>query len=213
MAVGTRGMMFTAAGLGMLSVVMLSTATLSSCDDKAKAGGDKTKAQAPAAKDDKGAAGAAADTKPAVQYEEVTINGKKFKLELALDVSTRFKGLSGRTEIPADGGMLFVFPRPTTSAFVMRDCPVDIDIIYLDATGRVVNTYKMTAEKPRGEGETVNDPATGVNQKYEDRLKKYPSEYDTQYVIELKGGTLDGLNLKKRDKVALDLMKLKKMAK
>jgi len=195
--------------------VTLSAATLSSCDDKAKAGGDKTKAQAPAVKDDKGAAGAggaAADTKPAVQYEDVTINGKTFKLELALDVDTRFKGLSGRTEIPADGGMLFVFPRPTTSAFVMRDCPVPIDIIYLDATGRVVNTYKMTPETPRGEDEKALD-GTGTNKKYEDRLKKYPSEYDTQYVIELKGGTLDGLNLKKRDKISLDLMKLKKMAK
>jgi uncharacterized protein len=203
MAVRTRGLMLTAAGIGAAAVVTLSTATLSSCDDKAKAGGDKTaKADKPAAKDDK----------PAVQYEDVTIAGKKFKLELALDQDTRFKGLSGRTEIPADGGMLFVFPRPVTTSFVMRDCPVPIDIIYLDATGRVVSMHKMKAEDPRKEGEDAIDPATGVS-KYEGRLTKYPSEYDTQYVIELKGNTLDELKLKKHDKIPLELMKLKKMAK
>src|SRR3954462_15091120 len=76
------------------------------------------------------------------KFEDVTIDGKKFKLELALDGDTRFHGLSGRTEIPADGGMLFVFPQPVTTAFVMRDCPIPIDIIFLDGAGRVVATHK-----------------------------------------------------------------------
>src|ERR1041385_5543414 len=70
------------------------------------------------------------------KYTDVNLDGKKFHLELALDDTTRFKGLSDRTDIPADGGMLFVFPRPVTTAFVMRDCPVPIDIIFLDGSGR-----------------------------------------------------------------------------
>jgi len=150
----------------------------------------------------------------APKIEEVTIDGKTFKLELALDDKTRFHGLSDRTSIDADGGMLFVFPRAQTLSFVMRDCPVDIDIIYLDSTGRVVNKYKMKSETPRGEGETVLDSDNGTtNKKYEARLKKYTSGYDAQFVIELKGGTLDTLKVETGDKIKLDLVRLKRLPK
>src|SRR5690349_15624292 len=61
------------------------------------------------------------------RYADVSIDGKKFHLELALDQEKRFKGLSGRDQIPENGGMLFVFPAAQELGFVMRDCPVDID--------------------------------------------------------------------------------------
>jgi uncharacterized membrane protein (UPF0127 family) len=146
---------------------------------------------------------------------DVVISGKTFHLELALEPATRFKGLSGRDKIDDDGGMLFVFPRPETLAFVMRDCPIDIDIIFLDGAGRVVATHKMLHEKERSEEEKPIDPATGVNMKYEERLKKYPSGFASQFVIELKGGTLDTFKpaLKRGDKVTLDTEALKKRSK
>ena len=138
------------------------------------------------------------------KHADVVLDGKKFHLELALDQDTRFKGLSGRTEIPADGGMLFVFPQPVTTAFVMRDCPVPIDIIFLDGAGRVVATHQMTID-PRKAGESDAD--------YENRLKKYPSNFAAQFVIELKGNTLDAVKVKKSDKIELDIAELKKRAK
>ncbi|MDX2131323.1 MAG: DUF192 domain-containing protein [Planctomycetota bacterium] len=150
---------------------------------------------------------------PKVRTEKVKISGKTFTLEVAADDVTRFRGLSGRTEIPAEGGMIFLFPKPQRLDFVMRDCPVDIDIIFLGADGRVTATHAMKAEPPRAADEMVNDPRTGVNAKYEARLKKYPSRFDAQFVIELKGGTLAQLNLKSADKLDLDLARLKKMAK
>ncbi len=146
------------------------------------------------------------------KFEDVTISGKDFHLELALDDATRFKGLSGRESIPADGGMLFVFKQPVTTSFVMRDCPVAIDIIFLDATGRVLTTHTMEAETPRSDEEKVLD-ARGLNEAYEARLKKYPSEFDALFVIELKGHTLDGMKVKKNDKIKLDVARLKKRAK
>src|SRR3982750_2266450 len=82
------------------------------------------------------------------KFADVSLDGKKFHLELALDQDKRFKGLSGRTEIPAEGGMLFVFPQPLTTAFVMRDCPIPIDIIFLDGSGRITAMHKMLAEPP-----------------------------------------------------------------
>lgn len=150
--------------------------------------------------------------------EEVKISGKTFKLELALNNETRFKGLSGRTDIPADGGMLFVFAdRDVASqSFVMRDCPVPIDIIYLDRSGRIVAMHEMTAEEPRTDAEKELSSPPGypdwakTNPAYEGRLKKYPSKYATQFVIELKGGTLKTLGLKEGQKIDLDIAALKK---
>ena len=157
---------------------------------------------------------------PTLPIEKVTINGTSFKLETANADETRFHGLSGRTTIADDGGMLFVFTARMVGrhGFVMRDCPVPIDIIYLDPSGRIVGMHKMVPEPPRSEAEKVltvapGNPAwTGSNQAYENRLKKYTSTYPAQFVIELKGNSLDSLKLKDGDKIALDLDRLKKAA-
>ncbi len=194
--------------IGIL-MIMLGTG----CDGQGAPGnvtpkGSDPKATPPTTKDDK----------PAL--EKVTIAGRTFMLELALEDQTRFRGMSGRTEIAADGGMLFVFKDPKVQEFVMRDCPIAIDIIYLDGSGRVTAAYKMAPEPPRSAEEavlTVPFPGapqwSGTNLAYEKRLKKYSSRFASQYVIELKGNTLDELKLKEGDKIELDRAKLKKLAK
>lgn len=142
----------------------------------------------------------------------VKIGGKLFTLEVVADGDKRFKGLSGRTEIPESGGMIFVFPDVDQRYFVMRDCPIAIDIIFLDAAMKITATHAMTPETQRSEKEKILDPRTGTNQEYEDRLKKYHSRFPAQYVIELKGGTLAGMNLKEGQKLEIDPL-LKKVAK
>jgi|ERR1051325_6787502 uncharacterized membrane protein (UPF0127 family) len=143
---------------------------------------------------------------------DVKLDGKTFHLELAVDPDVRTKGLGGRDKIADDGGMLFVFPQPMTTAFVMRDCPIPIDIIFLDGSSRIIAMHKMVAEAPRGPDEQ-NPPGQSYNEKYEERLKKYPSKFATQFVIELKGNTLDSLKLKEGQKIDLDTVELKKRAK
>lgn len=156
-------------------------------------------------------------TEPAL--EPVTIAGKSFKLEPALEDTVRFKGLSGREEIKPDGGMLFVFTSAKALQFVMRDCPIAIDIIFLDATGRVTAFHKMVPEPPRAEDEKKlsppyldAEPRHWTNEKYESRLPPYKSKYSAQFVIELKGGTLDTLDIHEGDQVKLDVAGLKKRA-
>ena len=143
--------------------------------------------------------------------ESVEINGEWFQLELALDNETRFKGLSGRDHIEPDGGMLFVFPRAASQKFVMRDCLTDIDIIFLDPAGRITAMHHMPTEPPR-DPETEPLDSRGLNQDYEDRLKKYPSRFAAQFVIELAGGTLERLNLSEGDLIKLDIDGLKARA-
>ncbi len=128
------------------------------------------------------AAASAKDTR------RVTIAGRTFELELADTPAERYQGLSDRASIPKDGGMLFVFPGEARRSFVMRRCLVPIDLIYMDAQGRVLNTYQMTVEPyNRSDGE----------------LTSYRSDGKAQYVIELRGGTLDELNLSRGDRVDL----------
>lgn len=135
-------------------------------------------------------------------FTVVKIDGRPFTLEIAADDAKRTLGLGGRTEIPADGGMLFSFRRPAIRYFVMRDCPIDIDIIFLDGAGRVTQTHAMKAEPPRGEGE--GEPGDYLNVKYHSRLKQYSSRYSAKYAIELRGGTLEGLSVEAGDHIELD---------
>jgi len=137
--------------------------------------------------------------------ETIIIKGEVFRLEVAADEATRSRGLMHRQSIPEDGGMLFIFPRPEYQSFWMGYCLVDIDIIYLDAQGRVTATHRMEAQAPQGKDETVAE--------YEARLheRSYPSYFPAQFVIELKGGWLDRLNLQMEDKIDLDLPRLKAM--
>ncbi len=60
-------------------------------------------------------------------------------IEVADTATLRAKGLSGRSFIPADYGMLFVFPQDGREGFWMKDMLAPIDIIWIDAAGVVVH--------------------------------------------------------------------------
>ncbi|MFI4917601.1 MAG: DUF192 domain-containing protein [Phycisphaerales bacterium JB060] len=135
--------------------------------------------------------------------ETITINGQAFFMEIAADDATRLKGLGGREQIEPDGGMIFVFPRPRSLEFVMRDCLVPIDIAFLDQFGTVVATHEMPVE-PQEEGES--------RQAYESRLTRYPSRAAAQFALEFKSGKLRELGLERGDKVELDFARLQKIA-
>jgi len=136
--------------------------------------------------------------------ERVVIKGESFWLEPALTEEARFKGLSGRESIEPDGGMVFVFPRAQQLQFVMRDCVTDIDLAFLDGSGRVLAVHEMKVEEPQREGESEID--------YELRLTRYASRFSSQIVIEVAPGTWDRLGLKEGDMVELDAAGLKERA-
>ncbi|MCB9844777.1 MAG: DUF192 domain-containing protein [Phycisphaeraceae bacterium] len=125
-------------------------------------------------------------TEAGLPIEELSIAGETFRLEVAATNEHRMKGLGDREEIAEKGGMLFTFRHPQVRYFVMRDCYADIDIIFLDAVGRITATHAMTIEEPRGDDETDNQ--------YASRLKRYSSRHPCQFAIELKGGTIERLS-------------------
>ena len=132
---------------------------------------------------------------------EVEIGGERFRLEVAREPAAQFRGLGGRTHLDPHGGMLFVFPFPRTTAFVMRDCPIPIDVAFLDPTGRVIAVHEMTPEPPRGADESETT--------YEARLTQYPSGLPAMFAIETAGGRLRQLGVKGGDLIDLDAAALR----
>ncbi len=126
----------------------------------------------------------------------VEIGGRTFMLEVVADNDSRTIGLGGRTALDPEEGMLFSFPDSRLRNFVMRDCLIDIDIIFLDSAGRIVAMHHMPVEEPKREDESLLQ--------YEMRLAKYSSRYNAQYVIELLGGTLEQLKLSDGDRIDLE---------
>jgi|TARA_B100000959_G_C14986715_1_gene625943 hypothetical protein len=134
----------------------------------------------------------------------VNIGGETFKLELALDQSSRTNGMMNRTSIPPDGGMLFVFTDSSERSFWMKNCFVDIDIIFLDSRGTITALHEMPVEPPQGADESEWN--------YEGRLAKYWARGPSRFAIELTAGSIKRLNLRINDRIKLDLAQLKSMA-
>jgi hypothetical protein len=75
----------------------------------------------------------------------VRIGSKSFTLEVADKPSTQQFGLMRRDSLPSDRGMLFVFPREEERSFWMKDVRFPLDIIFVNAAGRVVSVKRMKA--------------------------------------------------------------------
>ena len=156
---------------------------------------------------------AGCDEKPDDNTAKMDVGGKTYFLEIVADPDKRYLGLGKRdTDLQDDGGMLFVFPDSEVAVqqFVMRDCKFDIDIIFLDKAGRVLKTHAMKKEDPRGPNERESVPEEDAV--YHNRLKKYSSKFPSQFVIEIKGGSLKSLKVKEGDLIKYDWDALKKRA-
>jgi hypothetical protein len=143
---------------------------------------------------------------PAAAGETIflAIGGETFALELALDPATRQRGLSGRTGLARNGGMLFAFGSPRPLAMVMRDCPEPIDVAFLDGEGRVVALHGMLPEPPRRDGESALE--------YERRLPEYPSRAPAQFAIEVAGGRLAQVGVRVGTRLRFDAAALARRA-
>lgn len=126
---------------------------------------------------------------------KVEIEGVPFTLEVARTPTEQFRGLGGRTWIAPNGGMLFPFASPRATAFVMRDCPIAIDVAFLDREGRVVAMHEMKPELARRADEDETS--------YEARLAGYPSGIPVSYALETAGGRLREVGLDVGDRVVL----------
>lgn len=85
---------------------------------------------------------AVAKTDAGAASAHLTLDGKLFKPEPALTSASRSQGLMNRIPAPKDG-MLFVFPRPTSGGFWMKDTHVPLTITFFNAGGKRVRRLSM----------------------------------------------------------------------
>ena len=69
--------------------------------------------------------------------------------EVAQTPQQRTLGLMFRFSLPADRGMLFVFPQPEPQGFWMRNTYIPLSIAYLDADGAILNIQDMAPHDER----------------------------------------------------------------
>lgn len=87
-----------------------------------------------------------------------------FKVDVARTPVEQQRGLMFRTNIPADGGMLFApYPAegggPREASFWMKDTPSPLDIIFIRADGTIAHIAENTvpfSEDPVKSGEPVS---------------------------------------------------------
>jgi uncharacterized protein len=74
-----------------------------------------------------------------------TVAGRhRFTVELADTPGERSRGLMFRESMPADHGMLFDFQTEQPVAFWMRNTPLPLDMVFIDAGGTVVQVAADT---------------------------------------------------------------------
>lgn len=105
-----------------------------------------------------------------------------FKLELAISPDEHAKGLMYRRELPDDWGMLFIYPDDGMRSFWMQNTYIPLDMIFINASGRVVHFLENV------------EPLTRTPRE---------SKHFARYVLELRGGRAAEVGLKVDHRVQL----------
>ncbi|MEK7527723.1 MAG: DUF192 domain-containing protein [Patescibacteria group bacterium] len=121
------------------------------------------------------------------QSLNIDIKGQSFNLEVAKSLTQITKGLSNRTSLCPNCGMIFVFPSPQILSFWMKDTLIPLDIIFLDSKSQIVNF--VTAE-----------PEPNVP---DNKLILFQSKSPANFAIEIPAGTIQKLNLTPGDQINL----------
>lgn len=127
---------------------------------------------------------AGAETQAPLPKETVVIvsgdTRHTFSLEVADDPEETRIGMMGRTSVPEMGGMLFDFKEVRPAAMWMKNVPIFLDLLFVDASGRII----AIAENARPQSQRTLGPSVPVRS-----------------VIELGGGRARALGIKPGDTV------------
>lgn len=71
------------------------------------------------------------------------VGGNEVTVEVAESDAERQRGLMGRDSLPEGHGMLFVYSRPQTLSFWMRNTDIPLSIAYISQDGVIVDIQRM----------------------------------------------------------------------
>ena len=117
----------------------------------------------------------------------VELGGKTFSVEIADTSEKQALGLMFRDSMPADAGMIFLFPNEAPRSFWMKNCRIPLDIMYFDKDLKMVSI-------------SANTPPCRV-----ERCPNYPSTGPAMYVLELNAGVASELGVGPGDLLTIEL--------
>lgn len=89
----------------------------------------------------------------------VKVKGIPLIVEIADKPAERSLGLMYRKSLPENRGMLFIYKRPATMNFWMKNTYIPLSIAYIDTKGYIIAIFKM---EPLNEEKIYTSPAPAV---------------------------------------------------
>jgi len=77
----------------------------------------------------------------------VTVKGHEFQVQIADNLASRTRGLSGRDALAENEGLYFIFQKPDMYGFWMKDMNFPIDIIWIK-DGKIVSVTENAKPEP-----------------------------------------------------------------
>lgn len=111
----------------------------------------------------------------AYETAKIRLGPEEFEFEIADTPKKQIRGLMFRESLERNKGMLFIFNQPTRAAFWMKNVKFPLDIIFLSEKGEIQEIWRNM------------QPCTIC-------VAQMP-EQKAKYVLEIKGGLSDHLNL------------------
>ena len=111
---------------------------------------------------------------------ETTGGGQQFAVELAVTSEQRAQGLMYRQRMPADAGMLFLYPAARPVSMWMKNTLMPLDMLFIGDDGRILHIAERTIP---GSTATIS------------------SMQPARAVLELNGGTAARLKIQVGDRV------------
>lgn len=108
----------------------------------------------------------------AIRIATVTIQNKTFTIEIADSPTERAKGLSQRSSLDKDVGLLFIFENEGMHTFWMKDTLIPLDMIFIN-NNRVTTIHKNVQPQPNVS---------------ENQLHRYAPTEPVTFVLEINGG-------------------------